>query len=60
MTFVLILILSLSTSQCAELKIEQIQFRTIESCYSAALRIERDLSQYNARAICIDRSAEKP
>lgn len=53
---VLILILSLSTSSCIELKIEQIQFRSMESCYAAALRLERELSQLNAVALCIDRA----
>lgn len=56
---ILLLILSVQ-SQSTEIQIEQIPFRTMESCQAAASKLERDLSQYNARAICIDRSAEKP
>jgi hypothetical protein len=38
--------------------IEQIQFRTMESCESAAKLIEREYASLNAKAICIDRSVE--
>jgi len=52
---ILLLILSVQ-SKSPEIQIEQIPFRTMESCYAAALRLERELSQFNAVALCIDRA----
>ena len=53
---ILILVLSLTTPHGTQLTVEQIPFRTMESCDAAALRLERDLGTYNAVALCIDRS----
>ncbi len=53
---IMILVLMISNPEKPEIKTEQIQFRTMESCYAAALRLERELSQFNAVALCIDRA----
>lgn len=54
MTPILILIIFMSG---VEMNVEQIPFRTMESCQSAAAQLERDLAEFNVRAICIDRRA---
>lgn len=40
------------------MEIIEIKFRTIESCQAAAAQLERDLAEFNARAICVDRSTQ--
>ena len=56
MTPILLLILTIiSADESVIIETEQIQFRTIESCESEAIRLERELSEYNTRAICVNR-----
>lgn len=56
MTPILLLILTIiSSDESVRIETEQIQFRTIESCESEAHRLERELAEYNARAICVNR-----
>lgn len=57
MTPMMLLVLVLVSGESTSLVSEQIQFRTLESCQIAAAQLERDLSEFNARAICIDRNA---
>lgn len=54
----LILVLSLTIQGIVDMEINEIQFRTMESCTIAAAQLERDLTEFNARAICVDRSAQ--
>lgn len=60
MTPILILVIALiQEGDLPVITTEQIQFRTIGSCEFAAQQLERELSIYNAKAICIDRSIEQ-
>jgi hypothetical protein len=51
----LLLVLALADQS---VNVTTIEFRTMESCESAAIVIEREYASLNARAICIDRSIE--
>ena len=44
----------------SELNVQQIQFRTMESCIQSAQLLKQELTGLNVQAICLDRSAEKP
>lgn len=57
MTPIMLLLLTIVSDGPLIIASEQIQFRTMESCQIAAAQLERDLSGFNARAICIDRNA---
>lgn len=54
---ILLLLISLNGK---DVVVQQIQFRTLDSCQAAAAILERDLVRYNAMAVCIDRSTERP
>lgn len=54
-TLIPILLLVL-LSQTGDLRVEQIQFRTMETCRAAAAQLEHELAPFNARAVCLERA----